>query len=88
MVAYQGDFVYTQGYDTVMIERTDRKPGDIDGDGSVDLLDFATFAVCYGFPVTAPPRDCSPDAADASDLDRDGQINLVDFATFALVFGT
>ena len=87
VVAYQGDFVFTQGYDRVTVIRNDSVVGDIDGDGHVDLADFATFAVCYGFPVTSPPLDCSSEDAAASDMDGSGFINLSDFATFAVVFG-
>lgn len=61
-------------------------PGDIDGDGDVDLTDFATFAICYGYPVTPPAPGCSPDEAAACDLNDDGAVELNDFATFALHF--
>jgi hypothetical protein len=65
------------------------KSGDIDLNGTVDLADFATFAVCYGLTLPAPPGgNCSPREAVASDLDGNGQINLSDFATFAVNFGT
>jgi hypothetical protein len=58
--------------------------GDIDGDGDVDLSDFATFALCYsGATVTTPPSGCSPDDFAASDLDSDQDVDLGDFAMFA-----
>ncbi|UCG33186.1 MAG: TIGR03790 family protein [Phycisphaerales bacterium] len=87
VVAYQGDFVFTQGYAKVTVIRSDSVVGDIDGDGHVYLTDFATFALCYGFPVTSPPPGCSPEAVAASDMDGNGFVNLSDFATFAVVFG-
>ena len=87
VVAYQGDFVFTQGYAKVTVIRSDAVVGDIDGDGHVNLTDFATFAVCYGFPVISPPPGCPPEAAAASDMDESGFIDLSDFATFAVVFG-
>jgi hypothetical protein len=59
--------------------------GDLDGDGDVDLGDFATFAVCfYGSAVTTPPPGCSTDEFADSDCDGDGDVDLGDFATFAL----
>jgi predicted outer membrane repeat protein len=57
--------------------------GDISASGgSIDLVDFASFALCFG---------ASPDSSPAclcSDLDESGTINLVDFATFSLLFGS
>jgi hypothetical protein len=55
--------------------------GDIDGTGgNIDLVDFASFAVCFNaLPSSSPSCACS-------DLNLDGTINLIDFATFALLF--
>ena len=59
--------------------------GDFDGDGDVDLSDFATFALCYaGAAVTTPPPSCAPADFDLTDLDGDGDADLSDFAIFAL----
>lgn len=55
--------------------------GDIDGDGAVNLIDFATFATCFG--RTAGASQGCP----CSDLDGSAFINLLDFATFANLFG-
>ena len=59
-------------------------PGDVTGDGEVNLLDFATFAGCFGF--SAPGPICAPAEFDASDIDGSGTIDLTDFATLALNF--
>ncbi len=62
--------------------------GDLDGDGDVDLLDFATFAVCItSSGVTTPPDQCAAEEFAAADLDGDGDVDLIDFASFATVFG-
>lgn len=61
--------------------------GDVNLDGRTNLLDFATFANCFGAPVSGPPAACSDQDARLSDLDQDGLIDLSDFATFALNFG-
>ena len=55
--------------------------GDVNGNGSnVDLVDFASFALCFGgSPGVSTACACS-------DLNADGAINLEDFATFSLVF--
>ena len=55
--------------------------GDISGNGgNVDLVDFATLAVCFGqSPSSSAGCACS-------DLNDDGSINLLDFATFSLIF--
>jgi hypothetical protein len=55
--------------------------GDIDGSGGiVNLVDFASFAVCFNaLPSMSTACACS-------DLNGDGSINLQDFATFSLIF--
>jgi len=61
--------------------------GDIDESGGpVDLVDFATFALCFG--QSGPIPGCDADAFECGDLDGSGgPIDLVDFATFANLFG-
>ena len=49
-------------------------PGDLDGDGDVDIDDFNTFAGCMSGPDAAFPVDC-----DAADLDADSDVDLIDF---------
>ena len=55
--------------------------GDISGSGgNVDLVDFASLAVCFnGVPTSSEACLCS-------DLNEDGSINLLDFATLTLIF--
>ncbi|MCZ6765754.1 MAG: hypothetical protein O7D32_02350, partial [bacterium] len=55
--------------------------GDINGSGgNVDLVDFASFAVCFNaLPSSSAACACS-------DLNLDGAINLLDFATLSLIF--
>ncbi|UCG33801.1 MAG: hypothetical protein JSU68_04030 [Phycisphaerales bacterium] len=60
---------------------------DLDGDGSVNLNDFATFALCYtGAGATSPPPGCTPEEFAQCDLTGDGDVDLGDFAEFALEY--
>ena len=60
-------------------------PGDMDGDEHVDLLDFATFGMCFRDRADDPTK-CPAESRAASDLDTDGDVDLADFATFAVNF--
>jgi hypothetical protein len=63
------------------------RPGDLDGDGDVDLVDFSTFGVCFTSPgQQGPPYGCTPQDFFQADLDLDGDVDLVDFSTFAAAF--
>jgi polygalacturonase len=53
--------------------------GDFDGNGSVNSLDFGTFAAAFGHSVNS--SDWYPDS------DGNGVVNSVDFGTFAPNFG-
>jgi len=55
-------------------------PGDLDGDGDVDLSDFTVFQLCFGGSNNPPAPTC-PAGADA-DLDGDGDVDLADFLIF------
>jgi hypothetical protein len=57
--------------------------GDHDGDGDIDLLDFAAFQLCFtgNDTVTNFTDECI-----VFDADRDGLINLTDFAEFQRLF--
>lgn len=54
---------------------------DVNGNGDVDLFDFALFALCFQVdPIVGQECVCS-------DFDGDGAINLFDFARFAMQYG-
>lgn len=53
---------------------------DLNFDGSVDLVDFTMFALCFGRPASTLGCLCG-------DLNGDGLVSLLDFATFANLFG-
>ena len=76
------------GSDLWQVAVTPTSPGDLDGDGDVDLDDFALFAECMAGPdVTTPPPGCDPVDFAASDLEGDTDVDLRDFAGFQLAFG-
>ena len=57
-------------------------PGDWDGDGHIDINDFAAFESCYSGPDgTALGPGCS-----MVDFDLDQDVDLHDFATFQTAF--
>ena len=59
-------------------------PGDLDGDGDVDLIDYANFARCVAGPgVATPPACCDAESFDRADLDGDGDVDVADFSTLA-----
>lgn len=62
-------------------------PGDFNGDGHVNLVDFSTFSVCFGVSVSSGSPSCPAPVAEACDLDGSGVVNLSDFSTFAINFG-
>ncbi|MBN2563814.1 MAG: family 16 glycosylhydrolase [Phycisphaerae bacterium] len=58
------------------------QPGDIDGDGNVDLDDFDLLADC----MTGPDVEVLPGCYEA-DLDRSTAVDLLDFAKLQAAFG-
>lgn len=58
-----------------------RVPGDLDGDGDVDLEDFEAFADCMLGPDIPCPAGC-----EATDLTGDGDADLTDFTLFQAAF--
>ncbi len=56
--------------------------GDFNGDGSISIFDFPTFA--YWFSLAAGPEGPAPLYAD---LNRDGGVTIFDFPIFAANFG-
>ncbi len=53
------------------------RPGDLDGDGDVDLADAAQFVTCLGGPGAGLSAGC-----DDADADGDGDVDLADAAQF------
>lgn len=50
---------------------------DMDGDGDVDLADYAEFQGCFSGSGNAAPSGC-----EAADVDGDGDVDLIDLAAF------
>lgn len=72
------------GIITVQVPAT---PGDLNGDGDVDLLDYSLLSNCISGPEGANPGgSCTPDTFAGSDLDEDGDVDLRDLATFQPLF--
>jgi hypothetical protein len=57
-------------------------PHDSDFDGDIDLIDFASFQLCF----TGPGVAVLPSACEPFDADEDHDVDLSDFGTFQLSF--
>ena len=65
-------------------------PGDFDGDGDVDLIDFAEFPPCFAGPEAMPDPPAPTTAGqclNAFDFDADADVDLTDFEGFQCTFG-
>lgn len=87
-IQFDGDghlWIGVLNYGTVQVfvgENAVEVPGDIDGDGIVDLDDWALFGACLIGPGVAPDPACM-----AADLNSNGYVDLGDTALFLSGFG-
>ena len=58
-------------------------PGDIDGNGIVDLFDVEAYLDC----VTGPGATSIPPGCESADLNEDGSIDMVDFSLLQQAIG-
>ena len=63
-----------------------RPAQDTDGDGDVDLTDFASFMVCFNGPNRGRPPRAEPLRCVCLDSDGDRDVDLIDFAEFQRCF--
>jgi hypothetical protein len=68
---------------TVLINQTPvaGPPADLNGDGTVNVLDLIDLLLCFGLPAT-PPCDTG------QDINGDGTVNVLDLIELLLLFGT
>ena len=55
-------------------------PEDINGDGSINVLDLVDLLICFG--LSAVP------GCEAEDINGDGNVNVLDLVALLLLFGT
>ena len=75
-VMSNGSFALTGGFWFQQV------PGDCNGDGGVDLFDYATFEAC----MSGPDGGLSEPACVCFDLDVDGDVDLQDACEFQRAF--
>ncbi len=73
--------IATVDFDRVEFVAQVPDPGDLDGDGDVDEIDYNTLAGCYTGSDGSIDSGCR-----RADLDGDADVDLVDFATFQTLF--
>ncbi|MCP4593027.1 MAG: hypothetical protein GY842_20020 [bacterium] len=78
---------YAEGTATYDVTMSVSAPGDLDGDGEVDVADHGIFLDCMAGPeVTEAPPECDPSEFLVADLEGDGDVDLADFAAFQEAF--
>ncbi len=75
-----GEFELTGGFWAISFAEPEPIPGDLDGDGDVDLADLAQLLGNYGTTSGAAYED--------GDIDEDGDVDLTDLAALLAVYGT
>jgi len=76
-----GDFELTGGFWAILFAEPEPIPGDLDGDGDVDLADLAALLASYG------ACEGDPGFNPAADLDESGCVDLTDLATLLSHYG-
>ncbi|NLF29884.1 MAG: VCBS repeat-containing protein [Planctomycetes bacterium] len=62
-------------------------PGDLNGDGAVDLTDLTLLLNCMSGPdVDTPPGGCDPAVFARADLDDDDDVDVLDFVLFQFAY--